>query len=227
MANTKDVVAHAAATGADLASLDAFQQLILERTHDLITITDLAGTIAYASPAWLTLGWDPAQLAGTALLDLVHPDEHDRSLVAMAEVAGGSTIDAMTVRLRTHDGGWAWFESSGSPIATAGGAAYLVATSRDVSEREELRRRVGEVDALYRIAEAIGRAASLDDLFSESVDVVVAATQADRAAVLLFDDAGSLRFRAWRGLSEDYRATADARTPWRDDDAEPEPVVAA
>ena len=42
------------------------------------------------------------------------------------------------------------------------------ATARDVSEREELRAACTEVDALYRIADAIARATSLDDLFDEA-----------------------------------------------------------
>ena len=52
--------------GDDFAYLAAFQQLVLERSNDLITVTDPAGTIVYASPSWHTvLGWDPEGLLGT------------------------------------------------------------------------------------------------------------------------------------------------------------------
>jgi PAS domain S-box-containing protein len=102
---------------------------------------------------------------------------------------------------------------------TPGGVAY------DVSEHEELRRRVGEVDALYRVAEAIGRATSLDELLTEAVDILLGATGADRASVLLYDDARMLRSRAWRGLSADFRKATEEHSPWTPDAVSPEPVL--
>jgi len=223
---TDDGVAHATTVGEDLASLAAFQELILERTHDLITIIDPAGTIAYASPSWRTLGWDPDELAGTDVLDLVHPDDRDPGARAILDVLAALPLDAITVRLRTREGAWVWVETTGTPISgTAGGATYIVATARDVTEREELRRRVGEVDALYRVAEAISRATSLDELLAEAIDILIEATGADRAAVLLHDEAQVMRFRAWRGLSPAYRMATEGHTPWAHDIVNAEPVL--
>src|SRR5690242_21688020 len=66
----------AAPRGEDLVYLAAFQQLVLERSHDLITVTDPVGTIIYASPSWQTvLGWEPDSLVGTPATELVHPDD--------------------------------------------------------------------------------------------------------------------------------------------------------
>jgi PAS domain S-box-containing protein len=226
--NTDDVVAHAAAAGEDLASLAAFQELILERSHDLITIMDPDGTIVYGSPSWRSIGLDPDQIVGKAALDFVHPDDVPVASAALERAFDGGAIEAITVRLRTGPGTWAWFESNGSPIVSADNdLAYLVGTSRDVSEREELRRRVAEVDALYRIADSISRATSLDELLAEAIDILIGATQADRASVLLLDDAGVMRFRAWRGLSEEYRAGTEGHSPWTGDTVDPEPVLVA
>ena len=72
--------------------------------------------------------------------------------------------------------------------------------------------RVAEVNALYRVADAIARATGLDDLLAEAVDALVEATDADRASVLLFDDTGVMRFRAWHGLSDEYRARTDGHS---------------
>jgi PAS domain S-box-containing protein len=215
--NTEDTVARTWTVGEDLASLAAFQELILDRTHDLITILDAAGTIVYGSPAWRTLGWDPAELAGTAMLGVVHPDDREPVARAIADVLAGGAVEAITLRLSTKAGAWAWYESTGSPISgAAGGAGYIVTTARDVTEREELRRRVAEVDALYRLAAAIGRATTLDELLSEVIDIVLDATVADRAAVQLFDEAQALRFRASRGLSPAYMAAVEGHSPWPD-----------
>jgi PAS domain S-box-containing protein len=224
----EEVVAHAASVGDDLVYLAAFQELVLERTHDLITVMDATGTIVYASPSWRCLGWNPDDLPGEPVLDLVHPEDAAAAGEAIGRIVHGEFLDAVTIRLRSKDESWVWFESSGSPIHGADGrVSYVVGTSRDVSEREELRERIREMDALYRVAEAISRATTLDELLTEAIDALIDATAADRASVLLFDDEGRMRFRAWRGLSDAYRAATDGHSPWTRDDLDPAPVLFA
>jgi PAS domain S-box-containing protein len=224
----ESILAQDAADGDDLLYLATFQQLVLERTHDLITVVDRAGTIVYASPSWSTLlGWDPDAVVGSSALDFVHPDDAQRASGALGQVEAGGSVDAITARLRASDGRWVSVDSTGTPLPGAhGGVAYMLATSRDVTEREELRERVREVDALYRVADAIGRATSLDELLDESIDTLLEATGADRAAVLLRDEADeAMRFRAWRRLSDEYRAVAEGHSPWAADTVDPQPVL--
>ena len=101
------------------------------------------------------------------------------------------------------------------------------APGRDVTEHEDLRARVAELNALYRVADAIARATGLDELLAEAVEALVQATQADRASVLLYDEGGVMRFRAWHGLSDEYRARTEGHSPWTPDDLDPEPVLVA
>ncbi len=211
----------------DFVFLSAFQQLILERTHDLITVLDPVGTILYASPSWpMITGWDADGLVGTPIFELVHPDDLERSTGALAEAVAGNASEAVTVRLRSRDGRWVSIESTGTPVQGEDGRlAYILTTARDVSEREELRERVRDLDALYRVADAIARATSLEELLDEAVDTLIEATAADRAAVLLRDEDGVMRFRAWRGLSDHYRRHTEGHTPWTPDEAEPQPVL--
>ena len=132
----------------------------------------------------------------------------------------------MTARFKARDGRWVALESSGTPILDADGTVtHLLGTARDVSEREELRRRVEELDALYRIADVIARAGSLDELFGEAVETLIATTAADRASVLLSDEEGVMRFTAWSGLSDAYRAAAEGHSPWPPNALDPQPVL--
>ena len=215
--------------GDDVVYLAAFQQLVLERVHDLVTVMDPLGTIVYASPSWNTLlGWDPDAIAGTPFADFVHPDEHEAAAAAVGELRAGKPVEASTARLRASDGRWISVESTGTPLHDGQGeVAYLLGTARDVTEREELSQRVGEVDALYRIADAIARATSLETLFDEAVETLMQATGADRGAVLLYDDGGVMRFRASRGLSDRYRSQTEGHSPWTPDAVDPEPVLVA
>jgi PAS domain S-box-containing protein len=213
--------------GDDFVYLAAFQQLVLERSHDLITVTDPLGTVVYASPSWHTvLGWDPETLLGRPGIELVHPDDHVRAGAAMRVALAGGEVEGITIRLRSRAGSWLAIEASGSAINDAeGNIAYLLGTARDVSEREELRNRVREIDALYRIADAIARTTQLGDLFDEAVEMLLDATDADRASILLSDEEQTMRYIAWSGLSDEYRAATEGHTPWTPDAEDPEPVL--
>src|SRR5258708_39789157 len=96
---TNEVLAHAASVGDDVAHQAAFQQLVLERSHDLITVIDPNGVVVYASPSWRTLGWDPDALRGTPILDFVHPADAGRGAEAALAVLPGAEVGAVTVHL--------------------------------------------------------------------------------------------------------------------------------
>ena len=48
--------------------------------------------------------------------------------------------------------------------------------------------------------------------------------RADRAAILLYDAGGIMRFVASSGLSENYRKAVEGHSPWQRDDPDPKPV---
>jgi GAF domain-containing protein len=84
---------------------------------------------------------------------------------------------------------------------------------------------VPQLHALHRVTEALARASHLEAIYEEALDALLFTLQADRAAVLLFDDHGVMRFAAWRGLSDEYRAATDGHSPWPPDAREPEPLL--
>ncbi len=205
---------------------DAVRRLVVERSHDLVTLCDLTGAIVYASPSWASLGWDPAALVGVEVMDLIHPEDAGKATAAWNEVASGTDVDAVTIRLRRAAGGFGWFEVNGSSVGGGEGEVrFMLGTARDVSEREELRWRLRDLDAVYRFADAVGGARALDDVLEAALDALLEATGADRASILLADNDGMLRFRAWRGLSESYRSSTEGRSPWPPDLSDPQPVL--
>jgi PAS domain S-box-containing protein len=207
---------------------EAVRTLILQRSHDLISVAEPDGTIVYASPSWSTLGWDPDHLPGTPELELVHPDDTPAAAAALAAVVDGAELDAVTLRLRRADGSWAWVNATWTAVfADDGSVRLLLGTARDVTEREELGSRLRDLDAVYRFAAAVADAGSLDAVLEEAIEALLDATASDRASVLLADDEGVLRFRAWRGLSDGYRAATEGHSPWPPGTTDPEPVLVA
>ncbi len=79
--------------------------------------------------------------------------------------------------------------------------------------------------ALRQVADLVSRARDPEQIYKTAVDAVLVAANADRASILVFDDAGVMRFRAWHGLSDEYRAAVEGHSPWRPDDREPAPVL--
>ena len=74
-----------------------------------------------------------------------------------------------------------------------------------------------QLRALHEMTEAISRAEDVEGIYDVALDGLTRALRADRASILLFDEAGVMRFRAWRGLSDEYRAEVDGHSPWAPD----------
>ena len=86
---------------------------------------------------------------------------------------------------------------------------------------DQLRR----LEAVYRMAETVARAASLDEIFEAALEAIVDGVGVERASILVLDASGTMRFRAWRGLSEEYRAALDGHSPWAAADPDPQPIL--
>src|SRR5688572_7912908 len=84
-----------------------------------------------------------------------------------------------------------------------------------------------EREALYTLTDKLHRASSLDDIYAASLDAIVSGLRCDRASILLYDAKGVMRFVAWRGLSDEYRAVAEGHSPWTRETKNPEPVSIA
>lgn len=96
---------------------------------------------------------------------------------------------------------------------------YYVGIKRDVSELQrvstERDARLRELECLYSLTRSLNQAFRLEDIFLAAVESLVVAVRADRASVLVYGNDGLMHFRAWQGLSEEYRAAVDGHSPWR------------
>jgi PAS domain S-box-containing protein len=113
-------------------------------------------------------------------------------------------------------------------LGPKGKAVGWIASLLDVTEQRRaeaaMAKRADEQAALYRFTDRLYRAASLNDVYEATLDAIVAALHCRRASIQRFDTDGVMRFAAWRGLSDNYRLTIEGHSPWKADDANPEPV---
>ena len=66
---------------------------------------------------------------------------------------------------------------------------------RSLSGTEHLRR-------IYQLTHAVARSETIEMVYEEALNALERSVKADRASVLVFDASGLMRFKAWRGLSE-------------------------
>jgi PAS domain S-box-containing protein len=83
----------------------------------------------------------------------------------------------------------------------------MVAQPHWASEAERFR-------TLYQLLAALSRASTLQDVYTVTLTSLLDATGVDRAAILLFDDDGVIRFKASQGLSAEYQAAVTGHSPW-------------
>ena len=72
---------------------------------------------------------------------------------------------------------------------------------------------------------AISRSAQLLDIYEAALDALSEGLGVRRASILLFDPDGVMRFKAWRGLSDRYRAAVEGHTPWRPNQRGAQPIL--
>jgi transcriptional regulator with GAF, ATPase, and Fis domain len=82
-----------------------------------------------------------------------------------------------------------------------------------------------DVERLFQFTAAINRAAGIEAVHSIALRALCETLNVDRAAILLLDPDGIMRFKAWRGLSDRYREAVEGHTPWALDDPDPQPVT--
>jgi PAS domain S-box-containing protein len=84
---------------------------------------------------------------------------------------------------------------------------------------------VRHLKTLYQLLAAMTRSKNLEEAYAAALTSLLDATAADRAAILTFDEQGIMQFRAWRGLSRQYREAVTGHTPWEKGAQEAAPIA--
>ncbi|MFN0150556.1 MAG: response regulator [bacterium] len=93
------------------------------------------------------------------------------------------------------------------------------------SAETALRRRIDQLDMLYRLSTSLGRATGVGELYDAAMSCLKSALLPDRCAILAFDAAGTMRFVASQGLSREYMAAVEGHSPWTAGETSPQPIL--
>lgn len=115
---------------------EARLRIITDNSQDIIALHSAGTAFQYVSPSvWALLGYEPAALTGTPLLDLAHPDDRDRLAMLHRRLLADGMSEPAAFRCRRADGDWSWLEMAATLVCAPDGWPQIVSTYRDVNER--------------------------------------------------------------------------------------------
>ena len=169
------------------------------------------------------LGSSPEALLGRSIFDPALAEQVASDRAQFHRQVHGD-IDRYTVEkcFRRPDGGKRWVSITSSSVRDDDGRfLYAVRVQHDLTAQKEaealLARRAEEQAALYEFTEGLQHSLTFDDVHARALAAILRALRCERAAVLLLDAGGVMRFVAWHGLSEAYRRAVEGHSPWRPD----------
>jgi PAS domain S-box-containing protein len=206
---------------------------LVESSDDAILSLDLDTTIAtWNRGAEQLFGYEAEEIIGKSVAILIPADRQGEEPNILERIARSEHVHHYeTIRLR-KDGRPVPVSLSVSPIVDPAGTVIGASKiARDITERkraeDSLAKHAGEQAALYQFTDRLFRAVSVEDLYEAALDAIVHALGCDRAAILMFDHIGVMKFVAWRGLSDAYRRAVEGHSPWTREAKDLQPISIA
>jgi len=133
------------------ARADKRARRFFDLSHDMLCTSNLDGYFVEVNAAWERLGYTPEEMRSIPFIDLVHPEDRERTEAEAAKLFDGVETVGFENRYRAKDGSWHWLRWSSilSPDEHLlyGRATDVTELKRVESERENL---LVEVEALAR-----------------------------------------------------------------------------
>ncbi|MBN8582888.1 MAG: PAS domain S-box protein [Anaerolineae bacterium] len=215
---------------------------VIEKSTDGIALSDESGRIIEFNDAFEHLsGKKREDVLGKFFWDLAfdlmpaqpNADEYYKQMKSGIEGAlriGVSSSFQMSeeVPFQRPDGSLLTVQQRFFSIPTETGSR-LCCISRDITKikeaEENLRTQNRNLHSLYQMTATLNKIAAIENIYNAALDSLQDTLQADRVSILLFDADGVMRFKAWRGLSDEYRKAAEGHSPWKQDAVDPQPVL--
>jgi PAS domain S-box-containing protein len=209
------------------------ERLAASYEHAAIGIAEVGtdGTLLRVNAKLCALmGYSSRELHGRCIFDelLVDDVETERDQFDR-QVRGEIDEYSIEKRMRRRNGEWFWVSITSSSVRDHDGRfLYAVSVQQDITDRKRaqacLAKRIDQQAALYEFTDRLQRATSLDDIYCAALDAIMRALGCKRAAILLSDPSGAVKFVSSRGLSENCCRAVEVYSPWPRGVLNPEPL---
>ncbi len=121
---------------AELASQHAYYKALIENSLDTIALIGEDGFVKFESPSVVNvLGYEPGELMGRSIFDLVHPDDLAQVMTALQQTLKGAGPPKERARAKHKDGSWRWMEATINNRLDDPTISAIVLSIRDISDR--------------------------------------------------------------------------------------------
>lgn len=213
-----------------IAASEARLRAIVNQATATVSQTDLSGRFQFVNQRLCELlGYQEHDLLGMRMQEVTDPEDLPRDLEQLQQLVEGGPDFVIEKRYRRKDGTTLWMSVSVGGVRERGELRSLLAVGFDISDRkrqEALLRIVNRRQQwLYELADAVNRAEPTARLYELALQAMTEAISVNRAAILLLDCEGVMRFTASQGLSEAHQQAVEGHSPWPTDQKDPPPLV--
>jgi PAS domain S-box-containing protein len=187
------------------------------------------GTVLFVNNASAqALGTSAEKLATINFWEFIAPGDRDHVRSMLDALSPRNLTIRIENRFTTTAGErWTLWTNRALAFDADGRVVEAQSSGIDITERksveEALAKNARRMGALYGLTDRLQRVGSVEQVYETAMDAIVKALGCDRASILLFDEAGVMRFVASRGLSQGYRTAVEGHSPWRADEKDPRP----
>lgn len=212
-----------------IAASEAQLRAIVNHATVTVAQTDLTGRFQLVNRRLCDLlGYTESELLGMRMQDVTDPEDLPRNLDLFQQLAQGGPDFVIEKRYRRKDGTAVWMSVSVGGVREGTDLHSIVGVGLDISDRKRQEAQLLIVNRrqqwLYELADAVNRAEPSSRLYEQALHAMADAVHADRAAILLIDDEGVMRFKASQGLSTEYQRAVEGHSPWTADQKDPPPL---
>ena len=127
---------------------------LTEAMPQLVWTNKPDGSMDYASAqVWQYLGRPPSELLGWGWLEVLHPDDRERTEQAWRAAITGQSEYEIEHRLRRFDGTYRWFKTRGVPVRDgAGEIVKWFGTCTDITTNKQLEEALRQANARVELA---------------------------------------------------------------------------
>ncbi len=196
---------------------------IVESSDDAIVGKDITGRVtSWNKGAERIFGYTSEEIVGQPITLLIPVDRQDEEHAIITSIRNGRHVQHFETIRRRKDGSLVPISLTVSPVRDMDGRVVGASKiARDISQRKHTE---AQQHALYELVAAVNRAEALPEIHEAALNAMLRCQQVDRAAILLADEGGVMRFKAARGLSDEYCRAVEGHSPWNATDVDPAPL---